>query len=1004
MGCKVDGFSGLVDKLLLVFLLFPACFAPVRAQALLEDGYTTEILDVEDGLPYTNVDGLFQDDKGFMWISMFGGGLARYDGSSFVWLHSKSSPASLRSNVVTESCQDRFDRQWVSTAQGIDVIDMRTLTLVDMPESVTLTHDGKYCNFIASDAKGCIWYTTGNNIYRVSFDSEGSVSQVDSLCCSETESEIRLDFKDVDEDGSVWTSIDGKLYKIFYVSSKKRLEMTRLFPGLSLGDGVKVSAFLKKDNTIWIGSNDGLFKLDLIGGTMVRYKHSASDPRSLSHDEVTGLAMVDEGDVFVSTLNGVNIYSPIDDGFVSIYSEVNKFGARLLSGNLIRSMVAVGNQIWLGTELNGISILNRKRLPITNVTHRENDMTSLPISPVSAVCFDDMGRLWNGSIEHGLFLHDGDYNFRNYSSKNSSLAHNSVIAIAGDAHGKMWLGTMKGNLQVTDMRNPGVFTRPSGSDSEIASRIDNINGLAYDALNDCMWICSRTGLFRYNIKESRYEAFDEDLSLCFVAKQDNYGRLWVGHQGGVTCIDLKSGSHTTYSEPSFGFFLDIDVYDNLWIGSFDGGLYKVSVAPTTKMEFTHYSVEDGLCDDRIRGVIADGDYLWLSTENGLSRLGIVSGRIESFSVSDGLASMAFYNNAVVKSPSGSIYLGHKSGLSILWSSYVKPSSVENARLSFINGIFSDQRVNLTYEKSFKIHERDKGFAFQFADFAYGSDAEIKYFCKIEPLDDEWREIQNERNFVRYGIVPGGHYNLRIIAQDSSGTIVSEDSRELRVVPYFWKTWWFAAIVLLLALLAVYEYVSIRTKAIERKRKMLQKEVDRQTKLLSEQKQQLQMKADELAEQNKILLKQNEEMAGRTIVFSTGSMSGHAAKDTMFVEEVMAKIRDLYKNPDLDINGLSESMGMSRSVLNGKLQDAFGQSIGQFIRTYRLNVAREIICSGKVGGMNVSEIAYEVGFNDPKYFTRCFSKAFGMAPSQMMNGDYVLPMTTAGVAPQESDDE
>ncbi len=71
--------------------------------------------------------------------------------------------------------------------------------------------------------------------------------------------------------------------------------------------------------------------------------------------------------------------------------------------------------------------------------------------------------------------------------------------------------------------------------------------------------------------------------------------------------------------------------------------------------------------------------------------------------------------------------------------------------------------------------------------------------------------------------------------------------------------------------------------------------------------------------------------------------------------------------------------MSRSVLNDKIQKAFGQPIGQFIRTYRLNIAKEILTQG-AQEMNISEVAYEVGFNDPKYFTRCFTKEFGIAPS------------------------
>ena len=58
--------------------------------------------------------------------------------------------------------------------------------------------------------------------------------------------------------------------------------------------------------------------------------------------------------------------------------------------------------------------------------------------------------------------------------------------------------------------------------------------------------------------------------------------------------------------------------------------------------------------------------------------------------------------------------------------------------------------------------------------------------------------------------------------------------------------------------------------------------------------------------------------------------------------------------------------------------------GQFMRNYRLNLARELIIRNRLThNMNISEIAYEVGFNDPKYFTRCFTKHFGTTPSSMM---------------------
>ena len=65
----------------------------------------------------------------------------------------------------------------------------------------------------------------------------------------------------------------------------------------------------------------------------------------------------------------------------------------------------------------------------------------------------------------------------------------------------------------------------------------------------------------------------------------------------------------------------------------------------------------------------------------------------------------------------------------------------------------------------------------------------------------------------------------------------------------------------------------------------------------------------------------------------------------------------------------------------------GQSAIQLVRNYRLNLAKEIILRNQgTRNMNVSEVAFEVGFNDSKYFTRCFTKHFGISPSTLFRGE------------------
>lgn len=82
--------------------------------------------------------------------------------------------------------------------------------------------------------------------------------------------------------------------------------------------------------------------------------------------------------------------------------------------------------------------------------------------------------------------------------------------------------------------------------------------------------------------------------------------------------------------------------------------------------------------------------------------------------------------------------------------------------------------------------------------------------------------------------------------------------------------------------------------------------------------------------------------------------------------------------------LAESLGVSRSLLGRKVQSLVGETPTQFIRTYRLKIARELLLKNRTShAMNISEIAFEVGFNDSKYFTRCFTRHFGLPPSSLL---------------------
>ena len=107
-----------------------------------------------------------------------------------------------------------------------------------------------------------------------------------------------------------------------------------------------------------------------------------------------------------------------------------------------------------------------------------------------------------------------------------------------------------------------------------------------------------------------------------------------------------------------------------------------------------------------------------------------------------------------------------------------------------------------------------------------------------------------------------------------------------------------------------------------------------------------------------------------------------SRDKTFITNAVNLMKEHYADAEYNLERFVRDMGYSKTLVNKKMQDLTGQPIGQFMKNYRLNVAQRMIQEGP-GDINVSEIAYAVGFNDPKYFTKCFKEFFGYLPSSKL---------------------
>lgn len=101
-------------------------------------------------------------------------------------------------------------------------------------------------------------------------------------------------------------------------------------------------------------------------------------------------------------------------------------------------------------------------------------------------------------------------------------------------------------------------------------------------------------------------------------------------------------------------------------------------------------------------------------------------------------------------------------------------------------------------------------------------------------------------------------------------------------------------------------------------------------------------------------------------------------DKEFLDNAMAAIDANMGNLEFSITDFCRTLGMSRTSVYNKIKTLTGQGPNDFIRIVRLNKSKELLLSHKY---SIAEVASMVGFSDPKYFSTCFKKQFGMSPSK-----------------------
>ena len=944
------------------------------------------------GMPNNFADDIFQDSYGFVWISTHGGGLVRYDGFNYMNFNLGSSGISLRSNSCRNVYEDHFKRLWIAFEEGPQVLDLKTMQPVIPPcenkkvEAQLNKALKNLCTRMYCDAKGNIWMVSINILTRFAFNEKGEVSSVLSIDYPFNAPDFGL--CDVYRNGTVVMCNNGVVSE-FSVQNNRLVAKNISSMFLPL-DYRYAGAVISYHGKIWLGTNRGLYN------SAKQEFHALGTVHSLQHEVVTSLAITEDDKLLVGTLCGVDI---IDDKTGTI-EHWNCSSVNPLSSNFVNSLLAKDGQIWVGTETGGITKLAPRQLQLEFFKHDAANPASLSPNAVNAMYAAPDGTLWVGTVEGGLnALAPGSRNFTHYTMANSGLPHNSVSTLAADNRGNLWIGTWGTGIAVMNLQQPGRII-PLVVDAKHQPFLNFAGVLVYDPINDGMWLGTNDGLFFYDLKRQQLiEPFRGCLNVrgCIGSLITRDGKLLMGCVQGMVEINLKSRipgkgdfavKYHQYKldDPKSGVIDKILSFclakdGKIWLGSNGYGLYCYNYNKEGKTYVKSFTTNNGLANNTVKGIVEDNQgMLWIATDNGLSIFNPKTETFSNYSRKDGLLSSQFYFNGAIRDAKGKIYLGTDEGLMAVTG--VNHAVHNAARLRFTELLVDNQPVfagsdylddDISIAKRLCIHESDKSFTIFFSALNYGNDSQGVYLYRMKGYENDWVQLQPGQHSVRYSTLPAGSYQFEVKYIPSFDSdkeqVISVD---IKVTPYFWKSWWFVSLMVI-AFIAflLYIYTSRLEKMREREVEELYRPIEAALKD-SDEPGKLQSRIQMILENQK----RYQDSQKKSIEADRKQV---AEKERPFMDIVMEVMEKNYDNSEFGVQELADEMRMNRSVLSKMLNAEAGQPTAQFIRNYRLDIAKKMITEN-VANRNITEIAYRVGFNDPKYFTRCFTKQYGESPS------------------------
>ena len=816
-------------------------------------------LGVRDGLSSSQVNCVFRDSRGFLWLGTVSG-LDRFDGFRFTNYYHTNAPDALPDNNVSDIQEDAEGNLWLHTSRGWCRFDTRTEHF-DSQLTTWLSERG------ISGAVECLCIDGQKNMWLTSYDAGCYYRSADGstlLHFPEGKGGAGVlpqgDVTDIAADGNSAVLIynDGTIVEID-ARQQRILRTDRYIPEHAPAQHHEAySIFIDAYHQYWIGANNLTMVCDGASrkwhGSVAEFLQSRGFSIQETHIWVKDVASAPDGSVWVATdHDGLLRINPHTRQLTQWLND--KHDASSLPDNTVNSLfIEPDGSMWLGTYKNGMAFC----------TDSQTRFRTYDIGDVCTIAEDRDGRWWCGTNDRGIVCFDpATGESRHYNQTQTHLGTDIVVSSLAARDGSLWFGTYNGGMA---HYTGGQFQAYRAQEGALAN--DNVWALAQTADGSIIIGTLGSGVQIFNPQTRQFTTLNQQNSSLpsdFISSLhlDDRGQVFIGHGSYYSVLDpathaLTNQLNDSREMPALSPMVNqitVDSRQLVWLATASGAvMYDPKTGQLESVEQLHGNMGSVACSV---AECADGSVIvvWNHAVAHVKVSKDEKGRWQLFSTYydelDGLQSRQFNYRAIHVTSKGDVVIGGQDGISVMPAGAFTQTTPQAGVLfsgvllfdrplavgeEYDGRVILDEAVNVSRE--LRLSYADKAFTILLATNRPTVPEKSRFMYRLRGFADErWLLTPEGLPQVTYTNLSPGTYRLEVRLVYHDGTIADEvHTLTITVTPPFYLTPW-AFILYALAFLGIvwfaYRFVTRRQQA---RRRMERMEAEaRQSKEMEEMK-------------------------------------------------------------------------------------------------------------------------------------------------------------------------